>query len=242
MAEQRRLLIAGDPGDRRPRARAAPRAASAPNVPALACTRGSDALGHAEQVEQLRVPAPAAMSNSSVREALDASVTCSPVSLKISHESTVPNSARPARARSRRPSTCSSSHSIFVAEKYGSSTSPVRARTSASWPLLAQFLAARGRAPVLPDDRVVQRLAAVGVPHADGLALVGDPHRRELARAHAGVARAPRPRPPASPPRSRARRARPSPAAGSAARTRGRRARSARRARRRRGSVVPVVP
>src|SRR5439155_13958876 len=57
-----------------------------------------------------------------------ASVRCSPVSLKISHESTVPNSARPSRARSRRPSTCSSSHSILVAEKYGSSTSPVRAR------------------------------------------------------------------------------------------------------------------
>ncbi len=36
----------------------------------------------------------------------------------------------------------------------------------------AQLLTARGRAPVLPDNRAVQRLAAYGVPHAHGLALV----------------------------------------------------------------------
>ena len=41
---------------------------------------------------------------------------------------------RPVRlgARSRRPSTFSSSHSILVAQKYGSSTSPVRSRISSS--------------------------------------------------------------------------------------------------------------
>ena len=58
----------------------------------------------------------------------------SPVSLKMSHESIVPNAARPSRARSRRPGTWSSSQAILVAEKYGSSTRPVRARMSGSWP------------------------------------------------------------------------------------------------------------
>ena len=50
-----------------------------------------------------------------------------------------------------------------------------------------QLLAARGRAAVLPDDRVVQRLPGGRVPDAHGLALVGDADRRELAPAHAGV-------------------------------------------------------
>ena len=53
--------------------------------------------------------------------------------------------------------------------------------------LLAQLRAARGGAAVLPDDRVVQRLAALRVPHADRLALVRDPERRQVARAHARV-------------------------------------------------------
>ena len=51
----------------------------------------------------------------------------------------------------------------------------------------AQLLAARGGAAVLPDDRVVQRLAGRRVPDADRLALVGDPDRGQLAGAHAGV-------------------------------------------------------
>jgi hypothetical protein len=74
------------------------------------------------------------MSRSSVREALLTSVTCSPVSLKISQESIVPNTARPDSARSRSPSTLRSSHSTLVPAKYGSRTRPVRSRTSGSWP------------------------------------------------------------------------------------------------------------
>ena len=57
------------------------------------------------------------MSNSSVREALDASVTSSPVSRKTTQASIVPNTARPSRARCASPSTLRSSHSIFVALK-----------------------------------------------------------------------------------------------------------------------------
>ena len=99
------------------------------------------------------------MSKSSVREALDGSVTCSPQSLKSSQASIVPNTARPSRARCSSPSTLRSSHSILVAEKYGSSTSPVRSRIAVLLARLAQLVAARGRAPVLPDERAVQRLA-----------------------------------------------------------------------------------
>ncbi len=53
--------------------------------------------------------------------------------------------------------------------------------------LRAQLLAALGRAAVLPHDRPVQRLSGRRVPHAHGLALVGDPDRHELARASFGV-------------------------------------------------------
>ena len=105
-----------------------------PKIPALGSTRGNARSGTPNSSSSSGSQRPAWMSYSIVREALEQSVTCSPVSLKASHESTVPNTARPASTRSRRPSTCSSSHWILVALKYGSSTSPVRSRTSCSWP------------------------------------------------------------------------------------------------------------
>ena len=74
------------------------------------------------------------MSSSSVRDALPGSVANSPVSLNSSHASTVPNTARPSRALPASPSTLRSSHSIFVAEKYGSSIRPVFARIASSSP------------------------------------------------------------------------------------------------------------
>ena len=120
-----------------------------------------------------------------MRDALETSVACSPVSLKISQASIVPN-ARAAPAFSPALDV-SSSHSIFVPEKYGSSTRPVRSRTSGSWPASLQLVAAVGGAAVLPDERAVQRLAGLGVPDADGLALVGDADRRQLAAATPGV-------------------------------------------------------
>ena len=69
-------------------------------------------------------------------------------------------------------------------------------------PGLAQLVAARGGAPVLPDERAVDRLAGRRVPGDDGLALVGDPDRVELGAAGCRRRRAPRSRPAASPPRS----------------------------------------
>ena len=52
---------------------------------------------------------------------------------------------------------------------------------------LAQLVAARGRAPVLPDDRAVQRLAAHRLPRDDRLALIGDPDAGQRGAVGAGV-------------------------------------------------------
>ena len=119
----------------------------------------------------------------------------------------------------RRPR--ASSHSSLVAEKYGSSTSPVRSRTSGSCP------AARSssqRAAVRRSCHTIARCRGRpvrAVPHHDRLALVGDADRGDglavassAATTSASVVERRRAR-------SRRRRARPSPAAGSAAGTRG---------------------
>ena len=66
------------------------------------------------------------MSSSIVREAFETSVTCSPQSFQSSHESIVP------KARSPAAPAFASSHSSFVAEKYGSGTRPVRSRISST--------------------------------------------------------------------------------------------------------------
>ena len=150
-----------------PRGRGTRRRACAPNTPRSARTLGQRALGTRRTGSSSSASQrPLADVEQQRARRVGRSVTCSPVSLKSSQESIVPNTARPSRARSRSPSTLRSSHSIFVAEKYGSSTSPVRSRTSGSSPGLAQLVAARRRAPVLPDDRAVQRLAVSRVPGA----------------------------------------------------------------------------
>ena len=59
-------------------------------------------------------------------------------------------------------------------------------------PGLAQLVAARRGAPVLPDEGVVDRLAGRAVPGDHGLALVGDPDRVEARRVGAGVGERPR--------------------------------------------------
>ena len=53
--------------------------------------------------------------------------------------------------------------------------------------LRLQLVAARRGAPVLPDERVVQRLAGVGIPGDDRLALVRDADPGEVGAADAGV-------------------------------------------------------
>jgi hypothetical protein len=51
-----------------------------------------------------------------------------------------------------------------------------------------ELAAAIRGAPVLPDDRAMDRLAGLPVPQDRGLALVGDADRRDVAAAHARVA------------------------------------------------------
>jgi hypothetical protein len=74
------------------------------------------------------------MSNSSVREALDASVTWRrpPLSRAIRYESTVPTASEPAVTSAHRTGSCSASQVSLVAVKYGSSRSPVSAVTRGS--------------------------------------------------------------------------------------------------------------
>ena len=85
--------------------------------------RGSSARSTAKRSSSSSSQSSVSSDASIVRDAFVASVTCTspPVSFQTSQVSTVPN-ASPARPCSRR------SHSSFVAEKYGSGTSPVRSR------------------------------------------------------------------------------------------------------------------
>ena len=53
-------------------------------------------------------------------------------------------------------------------------------------PSFLEFGAATGGATVLPDERVVDRLAGLAVPGDDRLALVGDPDRVETVAVDAG--------------------------------------------------------
>ena len=75
-----------------------------------------------------------------VREALVTSVTCTPpstppVRFQMTQESMVPKRMSPRSARSRRPSTLSSSQRIFGPAKYEASGRPV-SRRKRSWPTL----------------------------------------------------------------------------------------------------------
>ena len=135
LAEQRRLLVAGDAADRDALGNAA--------VGRGRCRCGrstgrSRAGRRSGRRAARRVPDPTnsvRMSHSMVRLALVASVTKRrpPVRFHTSHESIVPM----ARSSSTGMSRCSSSHAALVPEKYGSSTSPVRSRISGRWPAAA---------------------------------------------------------------------------------------------------------
>jgi len=106
-----------------------------------------------------------------VRDAFVASVACTapPVSFQTSHASTVPN-ASPSWGCSR------SSHSSFVAEKYGSGHEACARADQVG----VELAAAVGGAPVLPDDRRRDRRPRRAIPEQRRLALVGDSDRRQV--------------------------------------------------------------
>ncbi len=117
------------------------------------------------------------MSSSIVREAFETSVTCSPQSFQRSHESIVP------KARSPAAPTFASSHSSFVAEKYGSGMRPVRSRISSTGSSAQRAAVRRSCHTIARPIGAPLRL----VPDERRLALVRDPDRIELAGPHARV-------------------------------------------------------
>ena len=168
------------------RRRRTARAASRRNRRRSRAPRAAEPSGTPNSAARSRSQPPRRISNSSVRDALVASVawTLPPVSRHSRKVSTVPKASRPVlgrRARAGRHGRAASA--ILVAEKYGSSTSPVFAATAASWPARAQRRAGVGGAPVLPDDGVVDRLAGGAIPDDRGLALVGDADAGDVLRA-----------------------------------------------------------
>ncbi len=128
---------------------------------------------------------------SSVRLALDTSVTCTAPAGEPPDEEGVDGAEgelalpRPSR---RAPFTWSRSQRSFVAEKYGSRTRPVFSRTRGSCPSALSRGTVVGGAPVLPDDGVVERAPGAPVPQPRRLALVGDADRGDVAAAEPRLA------------------------------------------------------
>ena len=104
----------------------------APKSPPVACTSGNSRRGMPSASLNSASQARRCRSNSIVREAFVTSVACNlpPVRRHKRKLSIVPNAISPLAARSRSPGTLSSIQRIFDAEKYGSTTSPVRCATA----------------------------------------------------------------------------------------------------------------
>ena len=172
LAEERRLLVAGDPGDRDLAAELRGRAEDAADGSGSGSRSGSTPSSSQSSGSQRRSP----MSNSIVREALERSVAWRPVSLNTSQESIVPKTASRGRLDVAQQPLDLRPGEVGIEDEAGALADERLV------PGLAQLVAARRRAPVLPDERVVDRLAGARVPGDDGLALVGDPDRVEARR------------------------------------------------------------
>ena len=194
LAEQRRLLVARDAGDRE---------SGAPSSVGLAVDLarrahlGQHRARHAEACSSSSSSqSPVWMLNSIVREALLASVTCTapPVSFQMSQVSTVPNASSPAFAWRARPARARGSTAILVRGEIGVEH---EARLAADDAVeLAARLAAGRRWPAV--RRSCQTMALqTGSPVARShthrrLALVGDADGGDVARAERSPWRAPR--------------------------------------------------
>ena len=96
--------------------------------------RGRTDSGTEKMLRSSSLHAPVSRSRSDVRDALPASMRCSPLRCHSSQESMVPRHSSPARLRAREGSTSSSSHAAFAAENIGSRCSPLILRTAGPWP------------------------------------------------------------------------------------------------------------
>ena len=153
----RRAPPAGRPRSRGSR-RVRPFSSPSPTGSAEPTMRGSSSRGTPNSASSSSSQSSVSRFTSSVRDAFVTSITCCspPVSRQTRKLSTVPN-ASPSRAPCSR-----SSHSSFVAEKYGSGTRPVFAADQ----LGVELAAALGGAPVLPDDRRARRASRSRGPRA----------------------------------------------------------------------------
>ena len=222
LAEQRRLLIAGDAGDRHARRRRATSTTLAVHfarrrAPPAACSRArrtarSSSSSHCQRVdvEQHRARRVADVGDVHARRrSASRSARC-----------------RPCRTPARRASACVARAGHVVEDPADLAAGEIRVDEQAglaldqrrSCPSRLQPLAELGGAPILPDDGVVDRLAGLAVPDDRRLALVGDADGGDVARPQARPRRAPRRRRRSATPRSPAGRARPSPAAERSAR------------------------
>ena len=222
LAEERRLLIAGDAGDgdrrrrtatarsrRRPRTTRAPSAASRRGTPRMRSSSSSQSSVW--------------MSNSSVRLALVTSVTCvlPPVRRQIRNVSMVPNRMSPRSARARRPGTVSSRCVDLGAREVGVEDQPGLAADQRLVAVGLQAIADRRADAALPDDGVAPPACPVcAIPEHGRLALVGDADGGDVGGGDAGAARAPRARSRAATSRWPRDRARPRRAWGRSAGTR----------------------
>ena len=111
-----------------------------PTRPAEATTSGNAARGTPSSSHSSSSHARDRMSSSIVRLALLTSVTWTspPVRFQMIHESIVPIARASVTGTPPCPSLAPRSQPIFVPLKYGSSTSPVRSRTSGRWPASAR--------------------------------------------------------------------------------------------------------
>ena len=116
-------------------------------------------------------------------------MTCRPVSLKTSQESIVPKTASRGGLDVAQQPLDLGAREVGVDDQAGALADQLgRARPRAA------RRSGRGAA-VLPDERVVDGLAGLGVPGDDGLALVGDPDPGEVASPRSRRRRAPPRRP-----------------------------------------------
>ena len=232
MPEERRLLVAGDPRDRQRRAEQLGLADHLGRPDEAGQQRAVDA----EQLEQLVVP----VERVEVEQHRPRRVR--QVGGVHAAAGELPDRATSRRCRTRARSAGrslrASSHSSFVAEKYGSGTSPVRARIRSAGSSRHRSAVRRSCQTIARCDRPPGR----ALPEQRRLALVRDPDRAQVGRADACGAHAPHPQPRRRSPRSPPGRARPTRAAGSAAGARGSRARARAARRRRRGRSSPSSP
>ena len=177
LAEERRLLVAGDPRDRHLAAELARRPVDVGRGQRLGQARRVDA----EQLAELRVPGEPA--DVEEHRARGVRVVGRVAAGQLEQQPGVDR----AEDGARRQVGVAQQPLDLGAGEVGVEDEPGALADQRLVPGLAQLVAARRGAAVLPDQRPVQRLARCRVPGDDRLALVGDPDRVELGALDAGV-------------------------------------------------------